>query len=193
MDTFQWIINYWEKLNDSTLLSSNDIRRNISYWARDEQLEYLRWKVDELSEEIGKIHKGYMNLTEKDANILTKKVFVYMSGLKKREKLLGGLTFSLRLMEYPDIVKGNGITPEMIAQARNYPLSEIVEVNSRGFAHCVNHFPDRHPSLYTKGGFAYCFSCGWQGDSIDITMKLFNLTFVEAVRKLLKGKNTKDA
>ena len=184
MDTFQWIINYWEKLNDSTLLSSNDIRRNISYWARDEQLEYLRWKVQELSEEIGRTHEGYMNLTEKDTNILTKKVFVYMAGLKKREKLLGGLTFSLRLMEYPEIVKGNGITPEAIAQARNYPISEIVEVNSRGFAHCVNHFPDRHPSMYCKGNWAHCFSCGFSGDSISVYQKVNNIGFVESVEGL---------
>ena len=183
MDTFQWIINYWEKLNDSTLLSSNDIRRNISYWARDEQLEYLRWKVQELSEEIGKIHKGYMNLTEKDANILTKKVFVYMSGLEKREKLLGGLTFSLRLMEYPDEIREGGITPAQIAQARDYPLKDLIEANKDNMVRSPFR-DDKHPSFYIKRNFYYDFATGESGDVINFYMRLNNIGFVEAVKRL---------
>jgi len=63
-------------------------------------------------------------------------------------------------------------------------LSEIVEVNNRGFAHCVAHFPDRHPSMYCKGNWAFCFSCGFSADAIGVFMKVNGVNFVEAVKKL---------
>jgi len=74
----------------------------------------------------------------------------------------------------------------MIAQARSFPLGEIVEVNSGGFAHCVSHFPDKHPSMYCKGNWAHCFSCLYSSDVIGVYMKVNGASFVEAVKRLAK-------
>lgn len=77
------------------------------------------------------------------------------------------------------------ITPELIARAREYPIRDLVETNSRGYALCVNPEHDDHsPSMWTKNNFAHCFSCNWSGDSIDVAMKVYNLKFPEAVKKL---------
>ena len=184
MNIFRELVKAWQELRDSTLISANATQRLISYWTKEERISYLQWKTKELAGEISRIHQGYINLTEKDVDILTKKVFLFMSGLKKREKLLKGLTFSLRLMEHPEFVKGNGISPEMIAEARNFPLEELVEVNNRGFAHCVNHKPDKNPSMYCKKNWAFCFSCGFSGDSISVFQKISNVNFIEAVHRL---------
>lgn len=78
------------------------------------------------------------------------------------------------------------ITPDMIARAREYPITSLVEANSRGYALCVNPEHDDHtPSMWTKNNFAHCFSCGWTGDSIDVAMTVWKAKFPEAVKKLV--------
>ena len=186
MVTFQQIDEFWQELREGVLWSANEIRRTISRWDKNAQIDYFQQKTQVLSEEIVRIHKGYANMIRKDTNILTKKVFLLMSGLKKREILLKGLTFSLRLLEHPEEIKKGDISPAMIAQARSFPLGEIVEVNSGGFAHCVSHFPDKHPSMYCKGNWAHCFSCLYSSDVIGVYMKVNGASFVEAVKRLAK-------
>lgn len=58
-----------------------------------------------------------------------------------------------------------------------------MEIDRHGKALCIWH-EDRHPSLSFKDGFCKCFSCGSGGSSIDLTARLFNLTPIEAARKL---------
>lgn len=50
---------------------------------------------------------------------------------------------------------------------------------------CVFH-NETKPSLawYKKSPHYYCFSCGAHGDIIDLAMKVFNVDFKEACRKL---------
>ena len=180
---------YWQVWREGILWTRHEILKNISYWSEPERIECLEYKVGELEEDIAFIYKRYERMTQQDKSILYKRFILLLVDLPKREKLLKGLKMSLRLLKYPEIVKGNGVSPEMIAQARDYPLSEIVEVNSRGFAHCVNHFPDRHPSMYCKKNFAHCYVCSYSGDVIDVFMKLHKVNFIEAVKKLQGGYN----
>lgn len=51
-------------------------------------------------------------------------------------------------------------------------------------ARCIWHSPDRHPSLSFKDGYCRCFACGHGGSAIDLTMRLFGLSPLEAARKL---------
>jgi len=69
----------------------------------------------------------------------------------------------------------------MIERAREYPLDAIIEVNRRGYALCVAH-PDKNPSMWTKGNYAHCFSCGYTGDPIDVWMKVNGVDFKTAVK-----------
>lgn len=75
------------------------------------------------------------------------------------------------------------ITDQMIEEARNYPITELIEVNSQGFALCVNH-QDKNPSMYCRNNYVHCFSCGYTGDVIDVYMKVNNVGFKEAVKEL---------
>lgn len=78
------------------------------------------------------------------------------------------------------------ISGEVIQKAREYPITELLEANGNKNIHCINHEPDKHPSMSIKNNFAYCFVCGWHGDSIDVAMKIWQVSFVEAVRRLVK-------
>jgi DNA primase len=59
------------------------------------------------------------------------------------------------------------------------------ELNSKGSALCPFH-KENTPSfkIFTGSNSFYCFGCGVGGSVIDFTMKSFNLTNLEAARKL---------
>jgi len=91
-------------------------------------------------------------------------------------------------LQYKKVVKldklvNSQITRQEIENAENYPLGNIIEINNRGFANCVNH-DDKNPSMYCKNNYAHCFSCGWTGNTIKVLMKKDNLNFKEAVIRL---------
>jgi hypothetical protein len=91
------------------------------------------------------------------------------------------------LMKEDQFLRGGGKISNrrllLIEKAREVPIEEILEMNSRHFAKCPFH-EDRTPSLYSKSNFAYCFGCVWHGDGIKLTQELYGLSFVEAVRRL---------
>ena len=74
------------------------------------------------------------------------------------------------------------ITSEMIEQARNYPIRNLIK-SSKGLALCVNH-GEKNPSMNTKNNFAYCHACGWHGDTIEMYMKINRCNFKDAVKSL---------
>ena len=57
-----------------------------------------------------------------------------------------------------------------------------IEVKHGGMACCPFH-DDRHPSMKVDRRF-HCFGCGADGDVIDFTARLYNLTPKEAAEKL---------
>ena len=58
-----------------------------------------------------------------------------------------------------------------------------VEYNVRGFARCPFHGEDT-PSFKAFDGYGHCFGCGWHGDIIAFVRKQYNLSFVDAIKKL---------
>jgi len=89
------------------------------------------------------------------------------------------------IKNYQPMDNMNGITDEMIKQAKDYPIENLIEVR-RGIATCINH-EERHSSMCCKNNFAYCFSCGFSGDAITVFMKISRCSFVEAVKSLVRG------
>ena len=58
-----------------------------------------------------------------------------------------------------------------------------LKINSNGMCCCPFH-DDRHPSMKVDERF-HCFGCQADGDVIDLVQKLFGLTTIEAVHKLI--------
>lgn len=73
-----------------------------------------------------------------------------------------------------------------IDKAKQYPIEDLIEFYKNGFASCPFHGPENTPSfkLYKERNKGHCFSCGIDADSIDIFMKINNVTFIDAVKKL---------
>jgi hypothetical protein len=87
------------------------------------------------------------------------------------------------LAEKPGAIQEEKIPEWKIELAKSVPFSDLVDVNRSGFLKCSFH-NDKHASLYTRGGFAYCFGCGWHGDIIKFVMETRGLSFKEAIRFL---------
>ena len=58
-----------------------------------------------------------------------------------------------------------------------------LKINSNGMCCCPFH-DDRHPSMKVDKRF-HCFGCQADGDVIDLVQKMFGLTTMEAVHKLI--------
>jgi hypothetical protein len=58
-----------------------------------------------------------------------------------------------------------------------------LKINSNGMCCCPFH-DDRHPSMKVDKRF-HCFGCQADGDVIDLIQKMFGLTTMEAVHKLI--------
>ena len=58
-----------------------------------------------------------------------------------------------------------------------------VKVDRSGMCRCPFH-PDKTPSMKINETYYYCFGCHFTGDVIDFTARLFDLSPIDAVRKL---------
>ena len=59
-----------------------------------------------------------------------------------------------------------------------------MEPDRHGMVCCLFH-SDSHPSMMLNDTYYYCFGCGANGDAIDLTAKLFDLTPRQAAEKLI--------
>jgi hypothetical protein len=80
--------------------------------------------------------------------------------------------------------KDRGVSDDEIDLARTHPIENMIDVK-RGMTQCIsgNH-ADKHPSMDVRNNFAHCYACGWHGDAIAIAMKVYGLSFQDAVRRL---------
>ena len=79
------------------------------------------------------------------------------------------------------------ITEKEIQYAKSVPIGDILGItNGKTQIKCPVH-NDKHPSAkwYKNTNKLKCFACGFYGDSVDLIMKLCNLTFIDAVKKLI--------
>jgi hypothetical protein len=74
-------------------------------------------------------------------------------------------------------------TPEMIEQARQYPITSIIDF-PKGRHRCCPFHEDSNPSMALYDNHVHCFVCNRTWDSISATMELDGVTFREAVLAL---------
>lgn len=85
-------------------------------------------------------------------------------------------------------------TISALEAAEHYTNAEIIRRGNTAWCACPFH-NERTPSCkFSDKGTFYCFGCHAGGTSIDFTMKLFDLTALEAARKICDDFNlTADA
>lgn len=166
-----------------------EIRLRILYWVRskDKKLwhKFLLREIDWLRGEIAMAYSRYDYWTERDLDYPTKQAILVLYDVEKKEKQLKKIQFEMDSLFYQP--REGQITEADIQRARDYPIEDIVGKGRGNMVRCINHSPDNHPSMSIKGNFAYCFTCGYTGDSIDLTMRTRGLDFIAAV-KFLTGK-----
>lgn len=79
-----------------------------------------------------------------------------------------------------------GTSTEAILYAKERDCKDLIQCEQKGtrsWAICPFH-PDKTPSLclYGPGKGYYCHVCNASGDTIDLVMKIHNVSFYEAVR-----------
>lgn len=104
----------------------------------------------------------------------------YVDPVKEEIKTLERL---LRLSQ----IKTSGINLKEIdlGRIKQIPITNFIKTNSSNFAKCP-FSSEKTPSFHinkNKNRF-HCFSCGADGDVIDLYMKLFNVDFRTAINDL---------
>ena len=150
------------------------------------RVNYLEGEIKKLENHLMEIERDYVENYKRGDPYWLRKCLYDLCKPEEIQKKIKNLTFKLRWTKYDKQIDKNRITERMIESARNFPIDQLVEVNSAGFTLCPFH-KDTNPSMFTKNNFFYCFSCLWSGDTIKFIQERDGMNFVSAV-KFLCGK-----
>ena len=141
---------------------------------REAAISRLRFIRSELSRLLAELSVEYDATTQAVADIVFGDQFRELAGEQRQ--------IVLALKEQRPVT--DSITPDMIVQARLFPITELIDF-SRGVALAWCH-ADKRPSLshYAAKNRATCFPCGKSFDSIAVLTGRDGLTFPAAVRQL---------
>lgn len=90
-------------------------------------------------------------------------------------KLKSHLSFLL-----PHKGQTSSITADDIVRAKQFPINTFLKIPSNKKVICLFH-NDKQPSMHIYGTTYHCFTCGAHGTTIDIIMRLKNMSFTQAV------------
>jgi len=166
---------------NATLQAARDMGVPVRY-AVMRRLAFLQPQIKHLEREIW----GAQRRIERSNDPLIKALTA--SFIKDKEKELQPLkveaTALLNHVNGKEAVPVAGkITPEMIEQARQYPITSIIDF-SKGRYRCCPFHKDRNPSMSLYENHVHCFVCNRSWDSISVTMELDSVSFREAVLAL---------
>ena len=163
-----------------------ELKREHPAFSKVARSNYLIDKVQELENELQELYQAYEKYKARDIPYWWRKAVLRLRDEDRVKKKLKRARGELYFLWHEGKNK-NQITRDIVDRALEYPIANLLEVNVTGFARCVSHEPDNHPSMLCKGNFAYCFACGYKGDVVDLYMKIHSCSFVEAVKNLASG------
>lgn len=173
--------NYNSSIKPKIKEQENEFEKEFSpEWIKSCRKEYLEGKIKKIENYISFCLEWYKEWFEKDYPY-----FLRERPARDAEKGIARLKktkWELRWLENPNLNNGK-ITPEMIAMAKSFPLKTLLNTE-KDFVICPFH-SEKTPSFYIKNNFWHCFSCGKSGDTIDLLTQRDNLSFQEAVKRLI--------
>lgn len=191
-DYFRHLEAEWKAL----LSRKPDNSTLISTYGKEEVVEICREKISELTYEFNLLKRSYkklesQSLPETDRPIHELSREYASEGIQNVKKQID--KFSLLYLIAQDRLPKpkNGLTDDQIQQAREYPIYQLYsgrlrKVGRRLTGLCPFH-EERTSSfvIYENNSF-HCFGCqAHGGNSIDYLMKIENLSFKEAVGRLI--------
>lgn len=154
------------------------------------RLRQLRKNLDIYKIKIGNIMKDNIPDDDKFVSIAFLKAFMKCDKDFKEAEMLYKY---LKLCPTTPVINKEPVKTEplKVEQAKQFLLQELFdlqkprETSSTITCCCPFHY-ERTPSfvIYKKSNKFHCFSCGEGGDSIHFMMKLYNIDFKSAVRRL---------
>lgn len=186
--------DYLGRLEDTFSLAVKDIERGWRQdgrsralpevdheWAKERRKEYLEQEFRDLGQRIEAAYADYANQAGEDGPAEVRLLALQCSGVRNLEKRRDRLTWELGALSGK--LSREDLPAHMIDRARAVPLDRLVEPDKRGYILCPLH-EDRKPSMWVRGGFGYCFSCGGHLDAIGYLMRVRGLSFRGAVEAL---------
>jgi hypothetical protein len=176
-------------------------RKSLPRYSKKELLDIFPKAREIIPQKIKEVEVLYQNKKNETKELLRRfeyhkdlyfieafiEVFLMDDLLKYKNRLI-----NLKLFLKPESENSFGVNQEEIEIAQNYPIEKIAEqhfdikrVGNRYKALCPFH-NEKTPSfhLFTDSNRYYCFGCGESGNVINLTMALFGINFVDAVKML---------
>jgi hypothetical protein len=144
---------------------------------RNYRIEYLRQHIRELAEDVTYLADDAGELSADFCQSIFQQLLVESKELR-----------SLTIISKPNYrPRAGAITPQMIEDARDYPIEQIVQFDRQGKSLAWCH-ADNHPSLswHRAGNRATCFPCGKIFNPIDVLTQRDGMSFPDAVKQLTR-------
>lgn len=178
------------KAKDSKL----DIKSNMGLINIDAPVPYYKWwetrrEPQEFTDEMWKVLRPH--LTNKylgipleradEIEILDKIIEDYEENpSENNEKKL--LRQQRKIDNYDKIIN---FDDSKVQHAKDYPIRVLLNEPTATMIRCISpDHDDKNPSMQITGNFAYCHSCGFHADSLEVYQILNNATFPEALNFL---------
>lgn len=150
----------------------------------------VRHKLSMIAQEIDETVDRIMLLNDRIRMAIEEGNLVALVLLKERkDEEKAKLAALKRLLERESPMKPKPkegeITDDMIAKAKDHPMEYLLpEPLKRGRCKCPVHSGKNEMSFSVKNNQGKCWSCHWEGDSIQLLMDLTGKSFPDAVRYL---------
>jgi hypothetical protein len=195
IDDFFWDSKFWRALERQFFSSwrkiehefVEEIKAENPEWVNDRKLEYLIFKAAGIKMRLDKARWQWEQDKKTGVGIMERMTNWYILSDEGLEKKLKRLWVEIKMRvqgyEYGDT------SPERVELARAVPVSEVYPELPE-MINCVNpQHPDETPSMSISRGFAYCFSCGANYNTVDFVMEKEKLDFKKAVNFILDGRD----
>ena len=163
-----------------------EVYKEEEEWCDASRITYLSEQIQYWQNEINKVETRFESQREDGTPTQKRLELYFIAQPQVMRDRLKKLENEYRFIRDKKEYEANKITQTDIAKAKEYPIEDIVTVDGKGFALCLNH-SDSRPSMFCKDNFAHCFTCHWTADVIDVYRKVRNCGFIDAV-KFLSGK-----
>jgi hypothetical protein len=159
-------------------------RKYVESWEKPNQTLYMAGMME--INKLAAVRIRTRFLEQENDMLLKNGGDVAMYWVTKNLEEIQELARKLRMRKRKPLTSANSdeITPQMIAAARDVPITELVEfVRGKTMAWCHN---DKRPSAFhgTKFNIVVCPVCDKKFDTIGVLMKRDGMSFVDAVRSL---------
>lgn len=107
----------------------------------------------------------------------------FIEAIQERlSKRLEELQKKLRFLRHKP--KDGTISNLDVLRAKQVRITDLIKVPASKKILCLFH-TDKSPSMHVYPTSYHCFSCGAHGDVIDFVQKVYGISFIEAVKRLI--------